>query len=393
MIRSSSRRPRPVSRERPRPDRDAHPERQVASRRRRPAAGSSAATCTATQAGDVVVRARTRRRWRAALAAMARARHREGGPPGARAGRPDQVLRRGGRRHSGNGGREGAGRVVPVVLPPGPEPGGSSVRPAGARLRRLARRRVAGSRGLRRRRDRDARRAPRRHRLQRLAELRPLPRHRVGADRLVPGGAVPQDTSRSECQNDGRRARMRRKGTPSGRGRGRSSATRSATWRRDSNPSRSIRASRWPAAGAAASIDEDGNGYIDFIAGIAVGSVGHCHPHYVARLKEQLERLTFGSFTTEVAGEVPGASRERHAAGSDAHPALLRRRRGGRGRVPARQVRDEETRVRRLHGRLPRQDGRRAAAALGRLQARPRALRARAATPRPTPTATAARSP
>ncbi len=46
--------------------------------------------------------------------------------------------------------------------------------------------------------------------------------------------------------------------------------------------------------------DEDGNAYIDFIAGIAVGSVGHCHPHYVARLKEQLEKLTFGSFTTEV---------------------------------------------------------------------------------------------
>jgi 4-aminobutyrate aminotransferase/(S)-3-amino-2-methylpropionate transaminase len=46
--------------------------------------------------------------------------------------------------------------------------------------------------------------------------------------------------------------------------------------------------------------DEDGNAYIDFIAGIAVGSVGHCHPHYVALLTEQLERLTFGSFTTEV---------------------------------------------------------------------------------------------
>ncbi len=45
--------------------------------------------------------------------------------------------------------------------------------------------------------------------------------------------------------------------------------------------------------------DADGNGYVDFIAGIAVGSVGHCHPHYVARLKDQLERLTFGSFTTE----------------------------------------------------------------------------------------------
>jgi 4-aminobutyrate aminotransferase-like enzyme len=46
--------------------------------------------------------------------------------------------------------------------------------------------------------------------------------------------------------------------------------------------------------------DEDGNGYIDFIAGIAVGSVGHCHPHYVKALQDQASRLTFGSFTTEV---------------------------------------------------------------------------------------------
>src|SRR5437762_265732 len=46
-------------------------------------------------------------------------------------------------------------------------------------------------------------------------------------------------------------------------------------------------------------IDEDGNEYIDFIAGIAVGSIGHCHPHYVESLKRQVERLTFGSFTTE----------------------------------------------------------------------------------------------
>ena len=34
-------------------------------------------------------------------------------------------------------------------------------------------------------------------------------------------------------------------------------------------------------------IDEDGNEYIDFIAGIGVGSVGHCHPHYVAAIKRQ----------------------------------------------------------------------------------------------------------
>ena len=46
--------------------------------------------------------------------------------------------------------------------------------------------------------------------------------------------------------------------------------------------------------------DEDGNSYIDFIAGIAVGSVGHCHPHYVQALQRQASRLTFGSFTTEV---------------------------------------------------------------------------------------------
>src|SRR5216683_6752649 len=46
-------------------------------------------------------------------------------------------------------------------------------------------------------------------------------------------------------------------------------------------------------------VDVDGNEYLDFIAGIAVGSLGHCHPHYVKRLKEQLERVTFGSFTTD----------------------------------------------------------------------------------------------
>jgi 4-aminobutyrate aminotransferase/(S)-3-amino-2-methylpropionate transaminase len=45
--------------------------------------------------------------------------------------------------------------------------------------------------------------------------------------------------------------------------------------------------------------DVDGKEYLDFIAGIAVGSLGHSHPHYVKRLKEQLDKVTFGSFTTE----------------------------------------------------------------------------------------------
>ena len=35
-------------------------------------------------------------------------------------------------------------------------------------------------------------------------------------------------------------------------------------------------------------IDEDGNEYLDFVAGITIGSVGHCHPHYVEALKRQV---------------------------------------------------------------------------------------------------------
>src|SRR5215470_18846042 len=45
--------------------------------------------------------------------------------------------------------------------------------------------------------------------------------------------------------------------------------------------------------------DVDGNEYLDFIAGIAIGSIGHSHPHYVKRLSEQLGRITFGSFATK----------------------------------------------------------------------------------------------
>jgi 4-aminobutyrate aminotransferase-like enzyme len=80
--------------------------------------------------------------------------------------------------------------------------------------------------------------------------------------------------------------------------------------------------------------DEDGNEYIDFIAGIAVGSVGHCHPHYVARLKEQAERLTLGSFTTEVRAKFlellasvtpPGLTRiQLFSGGSEAVEAAFR---------------------------------------------------------------------
>lgn len=45
--------------------------------------------------------------------------------------------------------------------------------------------------------------------------------------------------------------------------------------------------------------DVDGKQYIDFTAGIGVGSVGHCHPHYVKTLCEQVKNACFGSFCTE----------------------------------------------------------------------------------------------
>ena len=46
-------------------------------------------------------------------------------------------------------------------------------------------------------------------------------------------------------------------------------------------------------------VDMDGRRYLDFMAGVAVCSLGHSHPRYVAALKEQLERVTVGSFTSE----------------------------------------------------------------------------------------------
>ena len=41
--------------------------------------------------------------------------------------------------------------------------------------------------------------------------------------------------------------------------------------------------------------DKDGNEYLDLYGGHAVISVGHCHPHYVAAVTEQLNKLGFYS--------------------------------------------------------------------------------------------------
>ncbi|MCK8604067.1 aspartate aminotransferase family protein [Desulfoferrobacter suflitae] len=45
--------------------------------------------------------------------------------------------------------------------------------------------------------------------------------------------------------------------------------------------------------------DVDGKRYLDFMAGVAVCSLGHSHPTYVEALKKQLDRVSVGSFTTE----------------------------------------------------------------------------------------------
>ena len=45
--------------------------------------------------------------------------------------------------------------------------------------------------------------------------------------------------------------------------------------------------------------DTEGRRYLDFMAGVAVCSLGHCHPDYVAALKRQLDKVSVGSFTTE----------------------------------------------------------------------------------------------
>jgi 4-aminobutyrate aminotransferase-like enzyme len=50
--------------------------------------------------------------------------------------------------------------------------------------------------------------------------------------------------------------------------------------------------------------DVDGNTFIDFSAGVGVASLGHAHPAYQEALKDQVGRITVGSFTTEARVEL-----------------------------------------------------------------------------------------
>jgi 4-aminobutyrate aminotransferase-like enzyme len=81
-------------------------------------------------------------------------------------------------------------------------------------------------------------------------------------------------------------------------------------------------------------VDVDGNEYLDFFAGVAVASLGHSHPRFVAAVREQLESLIVGSFTSEVrlrllkllASLAPGSLRrtQLYSGGAEAVEAALR---------------------------------------------------------------------
>ncbi len=80
--------------------------------------------------------------------------------------------------------------------------------------------------------------------------------------------------------------------------------------------------------------DVDGRTYLDFFAGVTVGSLGHSHPRYVSQLSEQLSKVVFGSFTTvprvrflkKLAEVAPGNLGRTHlySGGSEAVEAAMR---------------------------------------------------------------------
>lgn len=45
--------------------------------------------------------------------------------------------------------------------------------------------------------------------------------------------------------------------------------------------------------------DVDGNAFVDIIGGIGVNGLGHSHPKFVSAIKEQVEKMSVGSFTSE----------------------------------------------------------------------------------------------
>src|SRR4029453_12627881 len=176
----------------------------------------------------------------------------------------------------------------------------------------------ARPRGLRRRRHRLRQRRAHLDRRERVAELCALSRRGRAGDRLVPLPALRRRAPRRRTMTEPREPGPR----------SREIVAREARHIAPGYQSFALYSGLAMARGSGSKLyDEDGHEYIDFIAGIAVGSVGHCHPHYV-------ETLTFGSFTTEtrarflelVASVTPeGLSRiQLFSGGAEAVEAALR---------------------------------------------------------------------
>ncbi|RMD85900.1 MAG: aminotransferase class III-fold pyridoxal phosphate-dependent enzyme, partial [Candidatus Dadabacteria bacterium] len=88
--------------------------------------------------------------------------------------------------------------------------------------------------------------------------------------------------------------------------------------------------------------DVDGSKYIDFMAGVAVASIGHSHPAWVRAVTEQAQRLAVGSFTSEarlrllelLASVLPEGLRrvQLYSGGAEAVEAALRLARSATGK-------------------------------------------------------------
>ncbi len=69
--------------------------------------------------------------------------------------------------------------------------------------------------------------------------------------------------------------------------------------------------------------DKDGNVYTDLYGGHAVISIGHCHPHYIERVKNQLGKLGFYSNAVQNSLQKELAARLGKASGYDDYSLFL----------------------------------------------------------------------
>ena len=83
--------------------------------------------------------------------------------------------------------------------------------------------------------------------------------------------------------------------------------------------------------------DEDGNSYLDFMAGVCVASLGHSHPRWVAAIQRQAAQLAVGFLPKRGKADAAQADGVDPARAAAPRAVLLGRRRGGRVRNPPRQ--------------------------------------------------------